>query len=145
MSQIIKVQFKLMEPDAKAPTKAHPTDSGWDLYAYHGVTLNPKQTANVYTGLAVCPPEGWGYTIRGRSSLNKRGIQTALGTVDPFYSGKLYALLYNVSNEPYTINPGDRIVQIVFEKLYDIQLEQVVEFDLPDGARGAKGFGSSGV
>ncbi len=140
----IAIKFKRMEPDAKAPTKAYQTDSGWDLYAYHGTTIKPKQTANIYTGVAVCAPPGWGYTIRGRSSMNKKGIQTSFGTVDAHYSGKLYTLLFNVSDVEYEIKPGDKIAQIVFEKVYDIKLEEVTEFDLPEGSRGTSGFGSSG-
>lgn len=140
----VEIQFKLMESDAQAPTRAHETDSGWDLYSYEDAIILPKQTANLYTGVAICAPPGWGYTIRGRSSLNKRGVQTALGTVDANYCGKLFVLLYNVSNSEYQIHKGDRIAQIVFERVHNITLKQVDEFALPEGSRGAKGFGSSG-
>jgi dUTP pyrophosphatase len=154
MSETIRVQFKLLEEGAKTPTKANNTDTGWDLYAYpvdvNGralpeIVLPPRQTMNIYTGIAVCTPRGWGYSLRGRSSLNKKGIQTLYGTIDPYYTGKLFALLYNGSDLPYVIRRDDRIAQIVFERVFDVQLDEVADFVLPDGARGAKGFGSSGV
>lgn len=147
------VQFKLLEPDSMKPTKAHPTDAGWDLYAYPKTSwgardthleIEPKMTANVYTGVAVCTPRGWGYSIRGRSSLNKVGVQTLLGTIDPDYCGPLFALLYNSGSSAYRVKWGERIAQIVFEPIHEVTMWEVKTFDLPPGARGEKGFGSSG-
>lgn len=155
---IVPIQLELMEPDSCEPTKAHDSDTGYDLYAYpldgpggesgnsiESVTIQPQQSVNIYTGVAVCTPRGWGYSLRGRSSLNKKGVQTLLGTIDAFYSGKLYALLYNGGKNEYTIKKGDRIAQIVFERVHEeIKLVRVPKIEVPKGARGTKGFGSSG-
>jgi dUTP pyrophosphatase len=154
----IPVQLELMELDSREPTKAHDSDTGYDLYAYpldgpdgesgnsiESITVESQQSVNIYTGVAVCTPRGWGYSLRGRSSLNKKGIQTLLGTIDAYYSGKLFALLYNGGKKAYTIKKGDRIAQIVFERVYEeIELIKVKKIVVPHGARGAKGFGSSG-
>lgn len=141
----VTVKFKKLEPDALAPTKAHDHDSGYDLYAHHDVLIPARQNINIYTGIAICTPPGWGYTIRGRSSLNKKGVQTSLGTVDPQYSGPLYALLFNTTDNDYIVEAGHKIAQIVFERIYDIDMIEVDEFKLPATARGSKGFGSSGL
>lgn len=154
----IPVQLELMEPDSREPTRAHNTDTGYDLYAYpldgpggesgnsiETITIESQNSVNIYTGVAVCTPKGWGYSLRGRSSLNKKGIQTLLGTIDAYYSGKLFALLYNGTPYKYTIHKGDRIAQIVFEKVHEeIELVKVSKIQVPEGARGNKGFGSSG-
>lgn len=153
----VEVQFELLEEDAREPTKANNSDTGWDLYAYplskgdsgdrlESVIIQPQQTLNIYTGVAVCTPRGWGYSLRGRSSLNKKGIQTLYGTIDSFYSGKLFALLYNGGETAYTIKKHDRIAQIVFEKVHEeIKLVKVKKIIVPPGSRGDKGFGSSGT
>lgn len=138
------VQFKLLEPDSQPPFRAHASDAGFDLYAHHNCTIKPKETVNVYTGVAVVVPDGWFYSLRGRSSLNKAGIQTLLGTCDAHYSGKLFALLYNGGAEPYDVKKGERVAQIVFERVPHVEMVEVQEFELPPGARGARGFGSSG-
>lgn len=140
----LTAKFKLLENDSKAPTRAYSSDSGWDLYSYEDIIINPKQTANVYTGVAVCVSEGWGYTLRGRSSLNRSGVHLAMGTMDANYVGPIRALLFNVSDTPYTIKRGDRIAQIVFEKIWDVDMIEVKDFELPEGVRGSNGFGSSG-
>lgn len=154
----IPVQLELMESDSHEPTKAYDSDTGYDLYAYpldgpdgesgksiESIVIESQQSVNVYTGVAVCTPRGWGYSLRGRSSLNKKGIQTLLGTIDAYYSGKLFALLFNGGKKPYTIKKGDRIAQIVFERVHEeIVLKKVPKIIVPTGARGNNGFGSSG-
>lgn len=140
----VPIQYKLLEPDAKIPTRAYNTDSGWDVYSQEDVLIKSKDINNVYTGISICAPLKYGYTMRGRSSLNKIGVYTAFGTIDSFYSNKLFVLMYNFSNEDYYVKKGQKIAQVVFERVYDVDMVKVSDIKVPEGSRGGNGFGSSG-
>ena len=122
--------------------------AGMDLRAYlpeGPVTLQPMQRALIPTGLYLEIPEGYEGQVRPRSGLAfKHGI-TVLntpGTIDADYRGELKQILINLSDEPFVINNGDRIAQIVFARCEQAEMVEVEE--LSETERGAGGFGHTG-
>lgn len=122
--------------------------AGMDLSAYleEPVTLQPLERALIPTGLFMELPEGFEAQIRPRSGLAaKRGLTmlNSPGTIDSDYRGEIKCIVVNLSNEPQTIEPGERIAQMVIAR-YEQIVWQEVEI-LEETKRGAGGFGSTGV
>jgi dUTP pyrophosphatase len=121
--------------------------SGMDIRAFiqEPIELQPLQRVAVTTGIFVAIPAGYEMQVRPRSGLAlKQGI-TCLntpGTIDADYRGEIKVILINLSNESQTINNGDRIAQLVVQKVEQIEWQVVTE--LPNTARGDGGFGSTG-
>ena len=106
--------------------------------------LNPGERVMVPTGLYIALPEGYEAQVRPRSGLSlKNGIVAILGTIDADYRGEVGVILVNLSNQPYCINPGDRIAQMVVSKVSQVKWDEVRE--LEETERGSGGFGSTGV
>lgn len=121
--------------------------SGMDLRAFlpEPITLQPLQRAVIPTGLYIELPPGFEAQIRPRSGLAAKHGITVLntpGTIDADYRGEIKVILINLSNEPYVINDGDRIAQMIIARYETIQLEEVTE--LTDTTRGKGGFGHTG-
>ena len=136
-----------LHKDAIIPKQQHKGDVGLDLHTIDEGTLRPKGKALLRTGLAVKPPKGYEMQIRPRSGLAfKHGITVlnSPATIEPTYRGDVGIILYNTSDEPFKIKKGDRIAQAVFKK-YEEKVEIEVVDELDKTARGAKGFGSTGV
>lgn len=136
------------ESNNALPAYETKNSAGMDLRAYlpdGPVTLQPMQRALIPTGLYIEIPEGYEGQVRPRSGLAfKHGI-TVLntpGTIDADYRGELKQILINLSDEPFVINNGDRIAQIVFTRCE--QAEMVEVENLSETERGAGGFGHTG-
>ena len=130
------------------PEYATPQSAGLDLRANLGtpITLAPLERVLVPTGLYIALPEGYEAQVRPRSGLALKHGVTVLntpGTVDADYRGELRVILVNLSNEPFVINDGERIAQMVVTKHEQVQWQQVEVLD--DTERGAGGFGHTGV
>ena len=129
------------------PVYATTGSSGMDVRAFltSSITLAPMQRCLIPTGLSLAIPENWEAQIRPRSGLAiKQGI-TCLntpGTIDADYRGEIKVILINLSQEPQTINDGDRIAQMVFQSVEKADWELVVALD--ETQRGAGGFGHTG-
>lgn len=108
-----------------------------------GVALNQGRSATVGTGFAFEVPEGFELQVRPRSGLSKRGVHVALGTIDADYRGEVGVIITNNGEKPLRITTGDRIAQGVIAPVVRAEFEEVAE--LSETARGAKGFGSTGV
>ena len=107
------------------------------------VTLLPLDRAFIHTGVHISIPEGYEAQVRGRSGLNKNhGIVCPTGTIDADYRGEIGVIVYNLSREPFTIYPGDRIAQLVISPVIQAEWQQVDYLDKTD--RGEGGFGSTG-
>jgi dUTP pyrophosphatase len=136
-----------LSPDAAVPTAAYAGDAGLDLASAEHVVLEPGGRASVGTGLAVAIPEGHAGLVLPRSGLAARhgiSVVNAPGLVDTGYRGELRVLLLNTDrHEPFAVEPGMRIAQLVVVELPALDVVEVEE--LPDSERGAAGFGSSGV
>ncbi|MFD2758964.1 dUTP diphosphatase [Gulosibacter faecalis] len=129
-----------------APVRANPNDAGADLVAAESVTLAPGERALVSTGTAIALPVGTVGLVAPRSGLAaKHGITivNAPGVIDAGYRGELKVSLLNTdARETYEIAKGDRIAQLLVMPIPAIAFAQVDE--LPEGERGAAGFGSTG-
>lgn len=144
---MIELPIARLRQDASIPARAYDGDAGLDLAACERVVIEPGGRAAVGTGLAVAIPEGHAGLVVPRSGLAaKHGISivNAPGLVDAGYRGELKVLLLNTdAAEPFIVEPGMRIAQLVVVSLPGVRL---VEFDeLPASERGAGGFGSSGA
>ena len=132
---------------AKVPTYAHDTDAAADIYAMDDVVLAPHTYGNkLRTGVKIQLPEGWQALILPRSSIGAKTplrLSNSVGLIDSGYRGELGVLYDNTSDEPYTINAGDRIAQLLVMPNYRFQAK-VVDI-LADSDRGEGGFGSSGT
>ena len=129
------------------PAYATALSAGMDLRAdlKDPLVLRPLERAMVPTGLHIELPGGFEAQIRPRSGLAaKHGISivNAPGTIDADYRGEIKVILVNLSNEPFTVNPGERIAQMVVARHEQVEWEQVEV--LEDSARGSGGFGSTG-
>jgi dUTP pyrophosphatase len=130
------------------PSYATPQSAGLDLRAdlAEPMTLNPMQRAMVPTGLYIELPDGFEAQIRPRSGLAaKHGISivNAPGTIDADYRGEIKVLLVNLSDEPFVIENGERIAQMVISRYEKADLAQVEKLD--ESERGEGGFGSTGT
>ena len=129
------------------PAYATEQSAGMDLRASisEPLTLNPLQRELVPTGLYIELPAGFEAQIRPRSGLAiKHGISlvNTPGTIDADYRGEIKVILVNLSNEPFTLNPGERIAQMVVARHEKVQWDEVEV--LEESARGEGGFGSTG-
>ncbi|MCL2434758.1 MAG: dUTP diphosphatase [Lentimicrobiaceae bacterium] len=122
--------------------------AGMDLRAFlaESVILQPLERALIPTGLFIEVPEGYEAQVRPRSGLAIKNGITVLnspGTIDADYRGEVKVILINLSNEPFTVQNGDRIAQMIIAKYEKITWNQVAQ--LSETERGAGGFGSSGI
>jgi dUTP pyrophosphatase len=162
------LKVKLLHPDAKLPTVAHPgSDLGYDLYAIEDVTLHPGKPVKVRTGIAVEGPPGHGFILGDRSSMAAKGVTYAGGRIDAGYRGEILVCLINTNQPEFRlrsikndagqltdvfleqtdvsvqIRKGDKIVQMSpFAATTEAEPVEVEE--LSESGRGARGFGSSG-
>lgn len=130
------------------PAYATPLSAGMDLKADidEAVTLGPLERALIPTGLYMALPEGTEAQVRPRSGLAAKHGITVLntpGTIDADYRGEIKVILVNLSNESFTIEPGERIAQMVIARMEQAELVDVEV--LGDTERGAGGFGSTGT
>ncbi|HEX5144767.1 MAG TPA: dUTP diphosphatase [Mycobacterium sp.] len=140
-----------LDPDLPLPTRAHPGDAGVDLYCAVDVELAPGERALVPTGVAVAIPVGMVGLVHPRSGLAARvglSIVNSPGTIDAGYRGEVKVSLINLDPAvPITIKRGDRIAQLLVQRVELPELFEVTSFDeagLGDTTRGAGGHGSSG-
>lgn len=145
-----KVLFKklLHASDLPLPSYESSHAAGMDLRAalQEPLVLEPGQRSLIPTGLQMALPEGYEAQIRPRSGLAYRNGITMLntpGTIDADYRGEVKVLAINHGDEPFTINHGDRIAQMVIAPVQQMFVEEVQ--DLPDSERGSGGFGSTGI
>ena len=144
----MKVKIKRDNPEMDLPVYAHEGDAGMDVRANieKPITLRSLERAIIPTGIRVKIPKGYEIQVRPRSGLAaKHGVSLAnsIGTIDEGFINTIGAIVINLSNEPFTINPGDRIAQIVLNKFETIEWEEVDT--LEDTERGLSGFGSTGL
>ena len=129
------------------PQYATALSAGMDLKANlsEPVILAPLERAMIPTGLFIELPEGFEAQVRPRSGLTaKHGISVlnAPGTIDADYRGEVKVILVNISNEPFTVNPGERIAQMVVARHEKVEWQETDQ--LGETARGEGGFGSTG-
>jgi dUTP pyrophosphatase len=136
-----------LDPGVPIPSYAHPGDAGADLVTACDVELAPGERTTVGTGLAIALPEGYAAFVHPRSGLAARlglSVVNAPGTVDAGYRGEIKVCLINHDpREPVRLRRGDRIAQLVVQRVERAVFDEVSE--LPASARGDGGYGSTGV
>jgi dUTP pyrophosphatase len=142
----VQIRIQRIHPDAILPAYAHGPreDAGMDLHAVQAVTLDPGVPKLVPTGLTVEVPPGFEAQVRPRSGLALKhaiSMPNAPGTIDPGYRGEVRVILINLGLEPYTVQAGDRIAQMIVARYETVEW---VEDVLAESSRGSGGFGSSG-
>ena len=141
----LELPIQRLRPDARLPEQAYAGDAGLDLATCEPVELGPGERAVVPTGLAVAIPAGHAGFVQPRSGLAaSRGITVvnSPGLIDSGYRGEVRVVLLNTdSREPFTVEPGMRVAQLVIMPVAAAQLVEVEELALSE--RGARGFGSS--
>jgi dUTP pyrophosphatase len=138
--ELLKV--KLLYSPAKAPSKGHVDDAGWDLYASSDVSIPSGQTVLVNTGIAISIPKGYAGLIWDRSSMGVKGIHRHAGVIDSGYTGEVKVCLNNTTKETYHVRTGDRVAQMLIHKIPDFNIYLVD--DLDSSQREDGGFGSTG-
>lgn len=141
MNSVLKI--KLLHKDATIPTKANPTDAGFDLYAVDSGVVYPQQQTCISLGIAITvPPNTYG-RIAPRSGLAYRsGIDVMAGVIDETYTDELKVILRNHRCNSFTYEKGDRIAQLIIEKIEHCTMDVVDELTVK--SRGG-GFGSTGI
>jgi dUTP pyrophosphatase len=134
--------------NARLPERAEPGSAGYDLFAAEVRIVEPGQWLLVPTNIKMEIPRGVYGRVAPRSGLAfKNGIDVLAGVIDSSYRGNIGVILMNHGKLPFTVNPGDKIAQLIFE-LYAVVNEMIPvtsEQDLSDTTRGAGGFGSTGT
>ena len=141
---MIELPIRRLRDDATLPTQAYAGDAGLDLAACDRVELAPGERAMVGTGLAVAIPDGYAGYVQPRSGLAARHgitIVNTPGLIDSGYRGELRIVLLNTdAREPFVVEPGMRIAQLVVLPVPGVEPVEVDE--LPESERGVRGFGS---
>jgi dUTP pyrophosphatase len=142
------VRFRKLNPAAQVPEYMSAGAAGCDVFACLSEPLDlvPGERAAVPSGLSMEIPLGYEVQVRPRSGLAfKKGLTVvnAPGTIDSDYRGEVKILLINLARETVTLSPGDRIAQLVLQKVD--QIDWIEASSLSETERGAAGFGSTGV
>lgn len=134
-----------LSPNASLPSSGSYGSAGLDLAASEACSLNPGERRAVSTGVKMALPLGTYGKIEGRSGLAIRnGIIIGGGVIDSDYTGEIKVILINTGNQPFVINKGDRIAQLIVQQyMLNPQFERVEK--LPNTERGTNGFGSTGI
>ncbi|MHA1971805.1 MAG: dUTP diphosphatase [Candidatus Hodarchaeales archaeon] len=138
----MNVKIKKLNREAKLPTKHNRNDAGFDLYSIENTVLQPNQTKIIHTGISMEIEQGFYGQIKSRSSLASKGIFTTGGVIDSGYRGEIIVILNNFSSSEHIIENGDRIAQIVLQRVYQCSMTETEELDSKNDRGG--GFGSSG-
>ena len=135
---------KKLSPNATLPIRSSAQAAGYDLAAAKAVIVPARGKALVPTDLSMKIPDGHYGRVAPRSGLAvKNFIDTGAGVIDSDYRGNVQVLLFNHSDQDFTVNVKDRVAQLILEKISTPDVQEVE--DLDDTQRGAGGFGSTGV
>ncbi|MBN2288423.1 MAG: dUTP diphosphatase [Candidatus Glassbacteria bacterium] len=144
MNLQLELPFQLDAQGVDAPSYAHPGDAGFDLRASAGCELPALGRCTVPTGLRFAIPAGFAGLVRDRSGLAARhGIHCLAGVIDSGYRGEVKVVLQNLGEQPFTVEKGMRIAQLLLIPVAAAALVRVE--DLDGSSRGEGGFGSTGL
>ena len=139
----MQIKVKKLHTDAKLPTFAHDTDAGMDLYTVEDFTIHPGEHKTIKTGVAIVFPEGYAALVWDKSGIaQKRHLKTVGGVFDTDYRGEYLIGLYNFGKEPQSFSVGDKIAQLLIQKVEHPTILEVTELDATP--RGTGAFGSTG-
>ncbi len=136
------LKIRRIKSNACIPTKGSCGSVGLDLYSTEEVTIAPGEYKLVPTGLVFTLPPGTYGRIAPRSGLSTKGIDVKAGVIDPDYKGEVKVLLLNFGVEPFTCSSGQRVAQLILEKVTFPKVEET--WHVQETQRGEGGFGSTG-
>ena len=144
---MVKVLIKKLFPAVQLPSYKTSGASGMDLMAFikSSITIKPKTSFLIPTGLSMAFSEDYEVQIRPRSGLaakNNISVLNTPGTIDSDYRGEIKVIIYNHGNKDFLVNNGDRIAQMILTPVVKMELEEAN--NLPETIRGEGGFGSTG-
>ena len=138
------IKIKKLTENATSPKYAKEDDAGMDFYASESSIVLPNERKLISTGIAMAIPKGYVGLIWDKSGIaSKHGLKTMAGVIDSGYRGEIKILIHNLSNEPYTIESGNKIAQMLIQPVEQKKIQEVLELEETD--RGDGGFGSTGV
>lgn len=138
----MKIKIKKLKENAKLPTYHHPGDVGMDLYSMETVIIPPMGHYRFWHGFAMEFPIGYAAIVKDKSSISKAGLHQMGGVFDAGYRGEYNTHLVNLGSEPYTVEEGDKVSQLI---IYPVVIAELEETDtLSESARGEGMFGSTG-
>ena len=143
MAEQLKVHLR--SEKATVPTKGSALAAGYDLYASEDAVIPAEGQGLVATDLSIIVPVGTYGRVAPRSGLAvKHGISTGAGVIDADYRGEVKVVLFNHSTKDFEVKTGDRIAQLVLEKIINAEIVEIGKEELDSTARGEGGFGSTG-
>ncbi|KAM9223858.1 deoxyuridine 5'-triphosphate nucleotidohydrolase, mitochondrial [Leptosomus discolor] len=140
---IARLRFTKLSENASAPSKGSARAAGYDLYSAYDCVIPPMEKAVVKTDIQIALPSGCYGRVAPRSGLAaKHFIDVGAGVIDEDYRGNVGVVLFNFGKEAFEVKKGDRIAQLICERICYPELEEVQALD--DTERGEDGFGSTG-
>jgi dUTP pyrophosphatase len=138
------IKIKKLKSDAKIPSYAKPGDAGMDIFSNEEVLVGPNQRKLISTGIALDIGEGNVGLVWDKSGIaTKTGLTTMAGVLDHTYRGELKILLYNTDTIAHKIEKGQKVAQLVVQKVVSEEIREVDHLD--STIRGERGFGSTGL
>lgn len=138
----MRIKVKKMSPESKLPLYQHPGDAGLDLFSAVDDVIAAGEVKAIPTGIKMAIPEGFVGLIWDKSGLSLRGVHRLAGVVDAGYRGEVRVVLANLSREPFAIQRGMKIAQMLIQPVVTVEVVEAEE--LGGTSRGEGGFGSSG-
>lgn len=140
----MNILVQKLHPDAIVPAFAHPGDAGMDLYSVEDLVIGPGERRSVPTGIAIALPDGYVSLVWDKSGVShKFGVKTLGGVLDSGYRGEYLIGLVNLGQADFEIKKGQKIAQLLIQKVEHPEIEVVETLD--ETSRGTGGFGSTGV
>ncbi len=141
---MVKLKIKKLNAEAKLPSYAHEGDAGLDLFSNEeDFILKPNYRKLIGTGISIELPPGFVSLIWDKSGVASNGIKTMGGVIEHTYRGEYKVILVNLSSKDYEIKKGQKIAQLLIQKIETAEIEETE--NLSDSVRGKKAFGSSGL
>ena len=138
--------FARLHPDAILPRRGTTGSAGLDLHAIGRILIPVGERRSIQTGWAVQIPPGWYGRIAPRSGLAMRhGLDVLAGVIDQDYRGEVCVILHNAGGEPFQVEKGDRVAQLIIEACALLEPAEVIALPDPATLRGANGFGYTGI
>lgn len=138
----MKIKIKKITPAAKLPYYHHPGDSGLDLFSAVDDVIAAGEIKAIPTGIKMAIPEGYVGLIWDKSGLSLRGVHRLAGVVDAGYRGEIRVVMANLGREPFAIQKGMKIAQMLIQPVVTAEVVEAEELD--ETPRGEGGFGSTG-
>lgn len=138
----MELKVKRIHKDAKLPLYQHQGDAGLDLFSLIDYVLAPGEVKPIPTGIKVAVPEGYVGLVWDKSGISLQGVHRLAGVVDSGYRGEVRVVLANFGGEPFVIEKGMKIAQLLIQSVAEVKVVDVDE--LEDTSRGEGGFGSTG-